>query len=158
VADLLIVDGDNVAHRLSGSDPERRRDDLLTGISGYAEDLGADVVVVFDGHGRDVTLGRVRVRYAESETADSVIERLAHRSSELRAVTVVSSDAVLRHVAQREGVHAMSAREFVDRLAATGSEPPPTAPTRHRFQLGDAIDAASRAALERLRRGRGQGP
>jgi predicted RNA-binding protein with PIN domain len=98
------------------------------------------------------------VRHAEAETADSVIERLAHRDSELRAVTVVSSDTVLRHVAQRGRVEAMSAREFVDRLGGGPVEPPPTAPGRQRFQLGDAIDAATRAALERLRRGRGGGP
>jgi predicted RNA-binding protein with PIN domain len=156
VADLLIVDGDNVAHRLTASTPERRRDDLLTRISSYAEQAGIDVVVVFDGHGRELTIGRVLVRHAGSETADSVIERLAHKRSELYSVTVVSSDAVLRHVAQRDRVHVMSAREFVERLGSGVAEPP-TQPGRQRFQLGDALDPAARAALEELRRRRQRG-
>ena len=82
--DLLIVDGDNVAHRLTASTPERRRDDLLTGVSSYAENAGVDVIVVFDGHGRDRAIGRVSVRHAEAETADSVIERLLASVSRLQ--------------------------------------------------------------------------
>ena len=82
-------------------------------------------MLVFDGHGRDSKLGATTVRYAGTETADTLIERLAHRSQHDREVTVVSSDTVLRHVAQRGGVHAMSAREYVDRLAAPAPDAPP---------------------------------
>jgi hypothetical protein len=68
-------------------------------------------------------------------------------------VTVVSNDAVLRHVAQRGSVHAMSAREFLDRLRAAPAERPAAAPSRGRTTVGDALDPAVRAALERMRRG-----
>jgi predicted RNA-binding protein with PIN domain len=150
---LIIVDGDNVAHR-RGGDPARMRDDLITDVSNYAEQTGCDVAVVFDGHGRDIAVGRVRVRFAADESADTIIERMAHRSSLERPVTVVSSDTVLRHVAARGEVDAMSAREFADRLAAA-PRPSTASQPRVRFQLGDALDPATRAAMERIRRGGG---
>jgi predicted RNA-binding protein with PIN domain len=89
-------------------------------------------VLVFDGHGRDRTIGRTTLRHAGSETADTMIERLAHRNQHDHEVTVISSDAVLRHVAQRGRVQAMSAREYVDRLAAaaTADAPPSTGTQR----------------------------
>jgi predicted RNA-binding protein with PIN domain len=153
---LVIVDGDNVAHvRGGGEDYEQVRADLVAAVVDHANRAGTDTVLVFDGHGREHTLGRVRVRHAGAETADTVIERLAHRSQDEREVTVVSSDTVLRHVAQRGPVQAMSAREYVDRLAA----PPPgetrSAAARQRYQLADSLDPQVRAALERLRRGGG---
>jgi predicted RNA-binding protein with PIN domain len=153
-AELYIVDGDNVCHlRGGGDDYERARELLVTEISGYMAQTGIDAVVVLDGHGRTRDIGRTRVTHSGRETADAVIERLAYKHHADREVTVVSSDAVLRHVAQRGGVHAMSAREFSDRLAAAPRErfqPPPA--SRGRL-LGDALDPAVRAALERMRRG-----
>jgi predicted RNA-binding protein with PIN domain len=157
VAELLIVDGDNLAHRLSSSD-DRRRDDLLTAVSVYAEQSGIEVIVVFDGHGRERRIGRIAVRYAGAETADSVIERLCGGQAEGAAVTVVSSDTVLRHVAHRGGVEVMSAREFLDRLAAAPPPEPSGDRPRQRFQLGDAVDPVTRAALEEIRRRRESGP
>jgi len=151
---LVIVDGDNIAHvRGGGDDYERVRAQLVTAVVDHAARSGVETVLVFDGHGRDRVLGRTMVRYAGSETADTLIERLAHRSQHDREVTVVSSDTVLRHVAQRGGVQAMSAREYVDRLAAAPSAEAPSAGARQRFQLADSVDEAVRAALERLRRG-----
>jgi len=149
---LLIVDADNVARRRGGA-PERLRDELVADASAYAEHTGSDIILVFDGHGRDFRVGRVSVRHAAADTADTVIERLAHRQAATRAVTVVSSDTVLRHVAARGGVDAMSAREFAERLAGT-PRPAPDPPARTRYQLADALDAEVRAALERLRRKR----
>ena len=117
------------------------------------EKVGPDGLPVLDGHGRNRSIGRTRVTYSGSETADTIIERLAHRSAEGCEVTVVSSDSVLRHVAERSGVHAMSAREFADRLSAAPRErfQPEKGPSRR--LLGDALDPAVREALERMRRG-----
>jgi predicted RNA-binding protein with PIN domain len=153
-AELYIVDGDNVCHlRGPGDDYQRARELLVAEIAGYMAQTGIDATVVLDGHGRARSIGRTQVTYSGRETADAVIERLAYRHHSDRAVTVVSSDAVLRHVAQRGGVQAMSAREFSDRLAAAPKErfQPPSAPGRR--LLGDALDPAVRAALERMRRG-----
>jgi predicted RNA-binding protein with PIN domain len=153
-AELYIIDGDNVCHlRGAGDDYQRARELLVTDVSGYMAQAGIDAVLVLDGHGRSRSIGRTRVTHSGRETADAIIERLAHRHAADREVTVVSSDAVLRHVAQRGGVQAMSAREFSDRLAAAPRErlQPPPGP-RGRL-LWDALDPAVRAALERMRRG-----
>lgn len=151
---LLIVDGDNVAHVRGGPDDYQEvRAELAAAVIDHAARSGIETVLVFDGHGRDRRMGRTQVRYAGSETADSVIERLAHRHQSDRVVTVVSSDTVLRHVAQRGGVQAMSAREYVDRLAAAPSDEPPSPSGRIRYKLTDSVDPAVRAELERIRRG-----
>ena len=151
---LLIVDGDNVAHVRGGPDDYQEvRAELAAAVIDHAARSGIETVLVFDGHGRDRRMGRTKVRYAGSETADSVIERLAHRHQSDRVVTVVSSDTVLRHVAQRGGVQAMSAREYIDRLAAAPSDEPPSPSGRIRYKLADSVDPAVRAELERIRRG-----
>jgi predicted RNA-binding protein with PIN domain len=151
---LWIVDGDNVAHMRGGSDAyERVRAELVAAAVDHAARSGTDTVLVFDGHGTDRTIGRTSVQHAGSETADTVIERLAHRRQHEREVTVISSDSVLRHVAQRGGVHAMSAREYLDRLSAAPPPPSRGETGRQRFQLGDTVDPAVREALERMRRG-----
>ena len=64
-----------------------------------------------------------------------MVERLAYREAGGREVVVVSSDTVVRHVAQRGGVQAMSAREFLDRVAASagGTERSPEGRIRHRW-------------------------
>ena len=151
---LLIVDGDNVAHLRGGSEEyERVRADLIAAVIDHASRSGTDTVVVFDGHGADRTIGRTAIRYAAGETADTVIERLAHRHQSDRAVTVVSSDTVLRHVAQRGGVQVMSAREYVDRLSVAPPDELPSPSGRIRYKLADSVDPAVRAELERIRRG-----
>ena len=139
--ELFILDGDNVAHvRGAGSDYVRVREQLVGDVAGFASESGIDVVLVFDGDGTGRQIGQVRVVYSGRETADTVIERLSHRSASAApgTVTVVSNDAVLRHVAQRGGVHAMSAREFLDRLgagpasaSASAGLQPPDDPRRH---------------------------
>jgi predicted RNA-binding protein with PIN domain len=154
--DLFILDGDNVTHvRGAGSDYARSREQLVGDVAGFASEAGIDVVLVFDGDGRNRSIGRVQVVHSGRETADTVIERLAHRraGAEAGGVTVVSNDAVLRHVAQRGGVHAMSAREFLDRLGAAPARRPAPPDARRRTTLGDALDPTVRAALERIRRG-----
>jgi len=149
------VDGDNVAHVRGGSESyERVRGGLVAAVVDHASRTGTETVLIFDGGGQERTIGRVSIRHAGRETADTLIERLAHLHHDTREVTVVSSDSVLRHVAQREGVHAMSAREYVDRLGAPAGSDAPSAQPRQRFQLGDKLDPAVREALERLRRGK----
>jgi len=153
-AELYIIDGDNVCHLRGGSDDyQRAREQLVAEVAGYMAQLGIDAFVVLDGHGRSRSIGRTQLTHSGRETADTVIERLAFRHAD-REVTVVSSDAVLRHVAQRGGVQAMSAREFIDRLVAAPKERFEQGQgPRGRRLLGDALDPEVRAALERMRRG-----
>jgi predicted RNA-binding protein with PIN domain len=154
-AELYIIDGDNVCHLRGGSeDYQRAREQLVAEISGFVAQIGVDAYVVLDGHGRGRSIARTQLTYSGRETADTVIERLAHRHAGEREVTVVSSDAVLRHVAQRGGVQAMSAREFIDRMAAAPKERfEPSQGSSGRRLLGDALAPEVRAALERMRRG-----
>jgi predicted RNA-binding protein with PIN domain len=152
--ELWIVDGDNVAHVRGGSELyEQVRADLVASVVDHAARTGIETVLVFDGHGRDTSVGRTLIRFAGAETADTAIERLAHRSQHDHEVTVISSDTVLRHVAQRGGVQAMSAREYVDRLAAApAGDPAPQRPGQ-RYTVAGSVDEAVREALERMRRG-----
>jgi predicted RNA-binding protein with PIN domain len=153
-AELYVIDGDNVCHlRGPGDDYQRARELLVGEIAGYMAQAGIDAVVVLDGHGTGRQIGRTRVTHSGRDTADTVIERLAHTHHVDREVTVVSSDSVLRHVAQRSGVNVMSAREFADRLAAEPRERFQAERPSERRLLGDLLDPEVRAALERMRRG-----
>jgi len=157
MAELLVIDGDNVAHRLPGVAEDRRRETLIALVSSYCEAGGLEAMVVLDGHGADFTIGQVAIRHAGDHDADTVIERMAHRLAAEHEVTVVSSDAALRHVAARGGVHGMSAGELVARLSAP--QPAPRVDqSRRRYRLGDALDPATRAVFEQIRRGLGGDP
>ena len=127
-----MIDGDNVAHVRGGSEEyERMRAELVAAVVDHAAQSGAETVLVFDGHGRDNKLGAATVRYAGTETADTLIERLAHRSQHDREVTVVSSDTVLRHVAAA-GRGGRDERARVRRPAGCGAAPDaPPEPRRH---------------------------
>ncbi len=114
-----IIDGDNVTHaRGGGGEYTALRERLVADVSDWAARAGVRAAVVLDGEGTDRSIGTTRLLHSRKETADSVIERLAYRNASEGDVTVVSNDTVVRHVSHRGGVHAMSAREFLDRLAA----------------------------------------
>ena len=49
------------------------------------------MVLVFDGDGTGRQIGQVRVVYSGRETADTVIERLSHRSASAAPGTVTVS-------------------------------------------------------------------
>ena len=55
---------------------------------------------------------------AENETGDLYIERLAHEIGKNYAVRVVTSDALVQLSALRSGVLRVSAREFLEEVAA----------------------------------------
>ncbi len=151
---IWIIDGDNVTHaRGGGGEYALLRERLSADVSDWAARLGVRAVVVLDGEGSDRTVGSTLVCHSRNETADSVIERLAYRHAAGGEVTVVSNDTVVRHVSHRGGVHAMSAREFLDRLAATPETPRGAPGSRQRYQLFDDVDSVTREALERIRRG-----
>jgi predicted RNA-binding protein with PIN domain len=151
---IWILDGDNVTHaRGGGGEYALLRERLVADVADWAARAGVRAVVVLDGEGSDRAIAATRVQYSRRESADSVIERLAHRNSAEAEVTVVSSDTVVRHVSARGNVHAMSAREFIERLSSAPEPPRGESQRRQRYQLSDAVDPAVRAALERIRRG-----
>ena len=137
---LYLFDGWNLLHAGDWQRPE----ELIDALASFVALRGARGVLVFDGVGRDETIGPLRVRFAAD--ADAVLERLAaeHRDSE--TVAVVSSDFAIRGTTGQE-VRSTSSRVFLAELeqAMRPSEPRP--------ELADRLDPGVRERLERLRRG-----
>jgi predicted RNA-binding protein with PIN domain len=137
---LYLFDGYNLLHAGPFSD----RAALTDRLASFVAEQGAHGIVVFDGAGDDTKLGSLSVRFAPD--ADTLLERLAVQHRRRERVAVVSSDATLVGTAGRE-VANLSAQTFFRDLAppSEGRAPP--------GGLVDKLDEATRARLERLRRG-----
>ena len=138
---FYLFDGYNVLHAGEFAGDAR---ELTDSLASFVAMHGARGIVVFDGVGRDETLGPLQVRYAEN--ADALLERLASEHRDRERVCLVSSDLAVRGTAGQQVAH-LSSRTFVrDLEPAAHSESRPA-------QLGDLLDPAVRERLERLRRG-----
>ena len=137
---LYLFDGLNLLH--GGPFADER--ELVDTLASYVATTGARGVVVFDGVGDDVRLGRLEVRYAPD--ADTVLERLAAEHRGRERVLLVSSDTTLLETAGRAVAH-LSAHTFFRDLA------PPEERAEPPRGLTGRLDAETRARLERLRRG-----
>jgi predicted RNA-binding protein with PIN domain len=137
---LYLFDGYNLLY--AGRFSERSQ--LVDALASFVATVGARGVVVFDGRGEEVVLGALEVRFAPH--ADTLLERLAVAERGRREVILVSSDATLVGTAGRE-VAKLSSATFLRELTSPVPRPRPAG------GLSDKLDAATRAALERLRRG-----
>ncbi len=138
--DLYLFDGYNLLHAGGFGDPRELRDALAS----YVAVRGARGIVVFDGIGDLVSRGALEVRYAPH--ADTLLERLAAEHRRTERVLLVTSDATLKAASGVE-VAKVSSAAFADELrAAPHVEERPQG-------LGGKLDEATRAKLERLRRG-----
>jgi predicted RNA-binding protein with PIN domain len=137
---LYLFDGYNLLHAGSFRD----REELVDRLADYVAVHGARGIVVFDGHGAELTVGPLEVRYAAH--ADALLERLAAQHRATEHVCLVSSDFAVRGTSGQE-VRKLSSRGFLDDLE----------PVRHKehgtTRLGDRLDEETRTRLERLRRG-----
>ena len=128
---LIVVDGYNLIFcwselaALAASDLAAAREKLLERLANYRAFTGRETLVVFDayrvrgGRGSRSDHHGVHVVYtAENETGDLYIERLAHEIGRNYAVRVVTSDALVQLSALRSGVLRVSAREFLEEVAA----------------------------------------
>jgi predicted RNA-binding protein with PIN domain len=141
---LYLFDGYNLLH----AGTFRDRDELVSALASFVAGRGARGVIVFDGVGEERAIGPLQVRFTAH--ADDLLERLAaeNRASEL--VCIVSSDQAVRRTSGQE-VRKLSSRSFLAELE----------PARHvdheqrgaGGRVGDRLDPATRAELERLRRG-----
>jgi predicted RNA-binding protein with PIN domain len=126
----IIVDGYNVIRQwpelamLDRADLQSGREALLAELRDYRRAKGHRITVVFDGReqgGFSETAGQVggiSVRYSRrGETADAVIARLTAEGGE--GAVVVSSDREVLEAAGRQRATAVSAEEFIERLAAS---------------------------------------
>jgi len=137
---LYLFDGYNLLHAGGYGGV----DELVDRLASFLALEGARGVVVFDGHGQDVTRGPLEVLYAPD--ADTAIERLAAEHRDRESVCLVSSDLMIRETSGRE-VRKLSSKTFLRDLT---EESRPAAPPGH---LADRLDDETRARLERLRRG-----
>jgi predicted RNA-binding protein with PIN domain len=139
-ASLYLFDGYNLLH----SGPFEDARELTDALASFVAMRGARGVVVFDGVGRDVSLGPLEVRYAAD--ADTLIERLAADHRDLEQVCLVSSDVAVRGTSG-QAVKKLSSVTFLrDLEPAAHSEERP-------HGLAGLLDDETRAQLERLRRG-----
>jgi predicted RNA-binding protein with PIN domain len=137
---LYLFDGYNLLDQSAFAD----RRELADALASFVALHGARGVLVWDGVGSDVELGPLSVRYAPH--ADALLERLAAEYRGAEAVCLVSSDLALRGTSGQE-VQKRSSPAFAAELRPARHEEPSDS------RLGDAIDAETRARLERLRRG-----
>jgi predicted RNA-binding protein with PIN domain len=137
---LYLFDGHNLLHAGGFADPRELRDVLAS----WVATRGARGVLVFDGVGQDETRGPLEVRFAAN--ADSLIERLATENRARERVCVVSTDATVRSTAGRL-VQSRTSQTFLRDLERVEHVEGGRSP------LADRLDSATRAALERLRRG-----
>jgi predicted RNA-binding protein with PIN domain len=137
---LYLFDGFNLLHAGSYRGVEQLIDELAS----FVALQGARGVVVFDGHGQDMSRGPLEVRYAPD--ADTLIERLAAEHRDRETVCLVSSDLTIRETSGRE-VRKLSSKTFLRDLTDQARPAPPPG------QLADRLDEQTRSRLERLRRG-----
>jgi len=137
---LYLFDGHNLLH--AGGFADQR--ELIDVLASFVALKGARGVLVWDGAGADAEVGPLSVRYAVH--ADVLLERLAaeHRGSE--EVALVTSDSAVQGTSGQE-VQKRSSRGFLADLEQPRHE------ERRGSRVQDALDAETRARLERLRRG-----
>ena len=137
---LYLFDGYNLLH--AGPYDDAR--ELVDSLASFVAMRGARGVVVFDGVGEDMQRGPLQVRYAPH--ADTLLERLAAEERGLQKVLLVTSDATVA-AATGGQVAKLSSQGFFRDLEPT------TRPADAPRGLEGKLDAATRARLERLRRG-----
>jgi predicted RNA-binding protein with PIN domain len=137
---LYLFDGHNLLHAGGFRDlPE-----LVDRLAGFVATQGARGVVVFDGRGDQTAVGGLEVRFAPH--ADVLLERLAAEHRDREEVCLVSSDLAVRGTSGQEVRKLSSAGFLRDLEDARHSE-------EGASRVGDRLDSATRAKLERLRRG-----
>lgn len=163
---LLIVDGYNVIG--AWGEPEKMgwtmaecRDRLLHLLQDYAGYSGEEVELVFDGYLSDRKtrsvddFGNVRMIYTmHAETADAYIERLVAQTPKYRQVRVATSDGLEQSQVLSTGAVRLTSRELLRELRQMRSAgfSHQTQGSIQRRSLEDRLPAATRAALEKLRR------
>ena len=162
--ELYIVDGYNVLHAFfHGASKEElfaRREWLADRLASFAGLHGADVVLVFDGHGKESSScksgggGYVEVCFAGGKfTADTLIaRRIAEQPADVSSI-VVSADQEVQRTATKAGVRRMTPQELGSMInyPAEGLDSS-SEPSRMPSRLEDKVDLETLRKLERLRK------
>lgn len=151
----ILVDGYSLLHNwpeLAPGKPRHSaaaRDELIHQLTLYRDAIGTPITVVFDGAGNDrrrstaESTPEMEILYSRSgQTADDIIERLAHRFRPYGEVLVVTDDFAERDTVISLGGMASSCLNFIQSVETALAE------------LKDDIKVRNRAERERFKRPR----
>ena len=127
--EFLLVDGYNIIFawddlkELAENNIDSARDKLMDILCNYQGYKKCQLMVVFDayrvkGHDTEVSeFHNIFVVYTkEAETADSYIEKFAHKNSNKYDITVATSDRLEQMIIMGQGCRAMSARSLKEEV------------------------------------------
>lgn len=124
----IIIDGHSLLHHdpafaLTGPRAmQKAREQLVARLSALNATLAERITVVFDGAGfagqrAPQPPGAIEVIYSTSaQTADSVIERLAHTAARPGEILVVTSDRAERETVDAAGAQTIGCTDFLSQL------------------------------------------
>src|SRR5579862_7920808 len=149
----ILVDGYSLLHsweELAPGKPRHSaaaRDELIHRLTLYRDAVGTPITVVFDGANNDVRLSTVEstpemeILYSRAgQTADDIIERVAHRMSVFGEVLAVTDDFAERDTVIAMGGMASSCLNFIQTVEGALAE------------LQDDIKAHNRKEKNRFKR------
>ncbi len=149
----ILVDGYSLLHgwpELAPGKPRHSaaaRDELIRQLTLYRDAAGTPITIVFDGANADIRLSavestpEVEILYSRAgQTADDIIERVAHRMSAYGEVLAVTDDHAERDTVINLGGMASSCLSFIQTVEAALAE------------LKDEIKDRNRAESLRFRR------
>src|SRR5438552_3341258 len=122
----ILVDGYSLLHAWDELAPRKprfsaaAREELINRLTQYHDAAGTPVTIVFDGASTDRTFTpfpstpEVEIIYSRSgQTADQLIERVAHRLSSFGEVLVVTDDLAERSTIMSVGASFSSCLAFI---------------------------------------------
>jgi predicted RNA-binding protein with PIN domain len=149
----ILVDGYSLLHAWEELAPGKprfsaaARDELIHRLTLYRDAIGTPITVVFDGANNDIRLSTVEstpemeILYSRAgQTADDIIERVAHRMSAYGEVLAVTDDFAERDTVIAMGGMASSCLNFIQTVERALAE------------LGDDIKTHNRKEKNRFKR------
>ncbi|HWF20491.1 MAG TPA: NYN domain-containing protein [Verrucomicrobiae bacterium] len=131
----ILVDGYSLLHgwpELAPGKPRHSaaaRDELIHRLTLYRDAIGTPITIVFDGANNDIRLSTVEstpemeILYSRAgQTADDIIERVAHRLSAYGEVLAVTDDFAERDTVIAMGGMASSCLNFIQTVEAALAE------------------------------------
>ena len=149
----ILVDGYSLLHSWPEIAPGKprysaaARDELVHHLTLYRDAVGTPITIVFDGANADIRLStvestpEVEILYSRAgQTADDLIERVAHRMSSFGEVLAVTDDNAERDTVISVGGMASSCLSFIQSVESALAE------------LKDEIKVYNRAERQRFNR------
>ena len=122
----ILIDGYSLLHAWPELAPGKARhtaaarDELIHQITRYQDVIGTPITIVFDGANKDIRLSSVEssrdveILYSRTgQTADDIIERLAHRFAAYGEILAVTDDYAERDTVIAMGGLAASCTQFI---------------------------------------------